>query len=40
MSNDTNHQRGNNRDAAGEPVHLEPPAGSQRAISSGSSFSL
>jgi hypothetical protein len=25
MSNDTNHQRGNNPDAAGEPVHLEPP---------------
>ena len=25
MSNDTNHQRGNNRDAAGEPVQYEPP---------------
>jgi hypothetical protein len=25
MSNDTNHQRGNNRDAAGEPVQYESP---------------
>ena len=25
MSNDKNHQRGNNRDAAGEPVQYDPP---------------